>query len=65
MIIAKDRTKNKSSIRTLPLILAIEKLLIETKKKHEANRKKCKKAYCKEYLDYVCVDSMGVRLKPD
>ena len=65
MIIAKDRTKNKSSIRTLPLIPAIEKLLLETKKKQEANRKKCKKAYCKEYLDYVSVDSMGVRLKPD
>ena len=65
VIIAKDRTKNKSSIRTLPLIPAIEKLLLEIKKKQEANCKKCKKAYCKEYLDYVCVDSMGVSLKPD
>ena len=65
VIVKKDTTKNKSSFRTLPLIPAIEKLLIETKKKQEENRKKCRRSYCKDYADYVCVDETGMLLKPD
>lgn len=63
--VQKDTTKNKASIRTLPLIPEIEELLLETKKKQETHRKKAKGSYCKEYLDYVCVDSLGLLLKPD
>ncbi len=65
IVVQKDTTKNKASIRTLPLIPEIEELLLETKKKQEACRKKAKGSYCKDYLDYVCVDSLGVLLKPD
>ena len=65
VIVKKDTTKNKSSFRTLPLIPAIEKLLIETKKKQEENRKKCRRSYCKDYADYICVDETGMLLKPD
>lgn len=65
VVVQKDTTKNKTSLRTLPLMPDIEKMLIETKKKQEENRKKCRKAYCKDYLDYVCVDNFGVLLKPD
>ena len=65
IVVQKDTTKNKASIRTLPLIPEIEELLLETKKQQEACRKKAKGSYCKDYLDYVCVDSLGVLLKPD
>lgn len=65
IVVQKDTTKNKASFRTLPLIPEIEELLLETKKKQEACRKKAKNSYCKDYLDYVCVDSLGVLLKPD
>ena len=65
IVVQKDTTKNKASIRTLPLIPEIEELLLETKKKQETCRKKAKGSYCKDYLDYVCVDSLGVLLKPD
>ena len=49
----------------MPLIPDIEKLQIETKKKQDENRRKCKNAYSKEYTDYICVDDLGVLLKPD
>lgn len=65
IVVQKDTTKNKASIRTLPLIPEIEELLLETKKKQETQRKKAKGSYCKDYLDYVCVDSLGELLKPD
>lgn len=65
VIVQKDTTKNKSSLRTLPLIPDIENLLLQTKKKQTENRRKCKNAYSKEYTDYICVDDLGVLLKPD
>ena len=49
----------------MPLIPDIESLLLETKKKQTENRRKCKNAYIKEYTDYICVDDLGVLLKPD
>lgn len=65
IIVCKDTTKNKASLRTLPLISDVEKLLLEVKKKQASNRRKCKGSYNKEYLDYVCVDDIGNLLKPD
>ena len=65
VIVRKDTTKNKTSLRTLPLIPDVEKLLLKTKKQQESNRRKCRNAYNKKFLDYVCVDSLGVLLKPD
>lgn len=65
VIVCKDTTKNKTSLRTLPLIPDVEKLLLKTKKQQESNRRKCRKAYNKEFLDYVCVDDMGNLLRPD
>ena len=64
-IVQKDLTKNKASMRTLPLIPEIKELLLETKAKQEWNRKKCRKSYCQDYLEYVCVDDMGKILKPN
>ena len=64
-MVQKDLTKNKASMRTLPLIPEIKELLLETKEKQERNRKKCRKSYCQDYLEYICVDDMGMLLKPN
>lgn len=63
--IVKDRTKTKSSCRTLPIVEPFEKLLLKMKKDQEQNKKVCGKAYCNEYLDYVYVDECGVRVSPN
>ena len=48
--IARDKTKTKSSCRTLPLIPACEQMLKKMKKEQEQNRKVC---------------GMGKRIRPD
>lgn len=62
--IAKDRTKTKSSYRTLPLVAPFEELLHRLKAEQELNQKVCGKAYCKDYLDYIYVNEIGERIKP-
>ena len=64
IIQAKDSTKNKSSMRTLPLVPAFKEKLLAMKEKQEFNRKLCGRSYSKDYLDYVCVNELGVRLRP-
>ena len=63
--IARDKTKTKSSCRTLPLIPACEQMLNKMKKEQEQNRKVCGKSYCTDHLDYIYVDPMGKRIRPD
>ena len=63
--VARDRTKTKSSCRTLPLIPACEQMLNKMKKEQESNRKVCGKDYCTDYLDYIYVNPMGMRYHPD
>jgi integrase len=63
--IAKDRTKTKSSYRTLPLVVPFEELLHRLKAQQELNRKVCGNAYCKDYLDYIYVNEIGERVKPN
>jgi len=65
VVTEKDRTKNKASHRTLPLVPMFEDYLKNLKDEQEQNRKRCKNAYCMDYLEYVYVDAMGVRIKPD
>jgi len=62
---AKPRTKNKSSRRTLPMIPALSDKLLAMKKEQEEWQGLCGKSYNKEYLDFVYVDEMGDRIKPD
>ena len=64
-IVGYDTMKNKSSRRTMPLIPAVEKILLEHKAKQEEYMKLFGNSYSKEYLDYVCVDPLGNILKPD
>lgn len=64
-VITKDRTKNKASFRSLPLIPFIAELLKSKKQEQEVRRKICGKDYNRKYLDYICVDDMGNIIKPD
>lgn len=63
--IAKKKTKNKSSYRTLPLIAEVNNMLLYTKKIQEYNQSICGNCYNTDYKDYVCVDKMGNIFKPD
>lgn len=63
--IVKDRTKTKSSYRTLPLVAPFEELLHRLKAEQELNQKVCGNAYCKKYLEYIYVNEIGERVKPN
>lgn len=61
----KDRTKNKSSYRTLPLFDNISNKLLDFKEKQEAFKKAFGNSYDKKYLNYVFVNPQGKLLRPD
>jgi len=61
----KDKTKNKSSYRSLPLLDNITEKLLELKEKQEAFKKAFGKSYNKQYLDYVFVNPEGKLFRPD
>jgi integrase len=63
--VEKDRTKTKSSYRTLPLVKPFEKILLNLKAEQEENRRVCGKMYCKDYLEYIYVNELGERIKPN
>ena len=63
-IIAKDKTKNKSSYRSLPLIPEIEEILLDVKKNQSEDKKSFKNEY-KNKEGYICVNTDGSILKPD
>ena len=65
VILLKDKTKNQSSYRTLPLVDDIIVVLQEHKKQIDENKKLCGNSYNKQYLDYICVDSMGKLFRPE
>ncbi len=64
-ITAKDRTKTKSSTRSLPLVPPVEDILLKMKTKQEENMRLCGNVYSTEYLDYISVNQLGERLKPN
>ncbi len=63
-LLERDRTKTKSSHRTLPLVKPFEELLLRMKAEQAENRKLCGKSYCTEHKDYIYVNQMGERVKP-
>lgn len=62
--IASDTTKTKSSLRTLPLVPVFRDKLLTLMEQQQENRALCGRSYCKDYLDYICVDELGFRIKP-
>ena len=65
ILVAADRTKTKSSMRTLPLVPFMKERLLQQKKVQAENRKLCGRSYVKDYLGYVCVNEIGAILKPN
>ncbi len=63
-IIQKDRTKTKSSYRSLPLVPPFEELLHRLKAQQELNQKLCGRSYCKKYTGYIYVNEIGELVKP-
>nr|WP_084165540.1 site-specific integrase [Paenibacillus massiliensis] len=63
--IEKDRTKNKPSRRTLPLVDTFYDLLVRLKHRQDINQHQFKESYCRDYLDYIYVDELGDRIKPN
>ena len=63
-IVACDRTKTKSSCRTLPLVAPYEEILLRMKASQAENRKLCGSCYCTDYLDYIYVNEIGEIIKP-
>ncbi len=62
-IIQKDRTKTKSSYRSLPLVPPFEELLHRLKAQQELNQKLCGRSYCKKYTGYIYVNEIGELVK--
>ena len=62
--VASDTTKTKFSMRTLPMVPQFRKLLLRKKEEQAELRRVCGKCYNKEFLDYVCVNALGERIKP-
>ena len=61
----KDRTKNKSSYRTLPLFDDIAVMLLDVKEKQKSFQKAFGNSYNKKYLNYVFVKPDGNIIRPD
>lgn len=62
---ARDSTKNKSSMRTLPLVPAFKTRLMALKAQQEYYQRICGRSYDRRYLDYVCVNEMGTLISPN
>ena len=63
-VIEKDRTKTKSSHRTLPLVAPFEEVLKNLMAKQERNRKLCGRSYDRTYSEYIYVNDMGKLITP-
>lgn len=64
ILVEKERTKSKTSRRTLPLVKPFEDLLIKMYQEQKRNRKLCGDCYCTDYLDFIYVNEIGERIKP-
>ncbi|WP_196809951.1 hypothetical protein [Anaerotruncus sp. G3(2012)] len=49
-LILKNRTKNKSSFRSLPLIPQVKRMLMRVRDKQKRNQKTCKKQYNTDFF---------------
>lgn len=63
-LVQKNRTKTKSSLRSLPLVPPFEAMLLHMRESQEKNRALCGTSYCNDFSDYIYVDAMGQLIKP-
>lgn len=62
---AKDKTKNKSSMRTLPLIPLFQEKLKALWAKQKEERRLFGNTYIRDFIGYVYVNEIGDLIKPD
>lgn len=63
-MVAKDRGKSKKSIRTLPLVPPVEKILLRMKAKEELNKEMFGDTYDYQHDEYIYKDIDGKLVKP-
>ena len=63
--VEQNRTQLNTDMRTLPLVPDFRDLLLRKKEEQAHYRRLCGRSYCTDYLDYVCVNELGERLKPN
>ncbi|MBQ5953030.1 MAG: site-specific integrase [Lachnospiraceae bacterium] len=64
-LIASDRAKTKSSLRTLPLVVSFKEKLLALREQQKENARICGTSYCQDYKDYVFVDQLGNLFTPN
>ena len=64
-LVEADRAKNRSSVRSLPLVGDIRERLLRMKRLQAVNREICGNSYNRDFLGYVFVDEMGNLYKPN
>ena len=65
ILIEGDTTKTKSSFRTLPLVPSFREKLLEVRANQEYYKKLCGNSYDKVEGQYVYVNQLGKRIKPN
>jgi integrase len=61
----KDKAKNLSSMRTLPLIPLFREKLLALKEHQKEHRRLFGNSYNRQYLEYIYVNEIGDLIKPD
>ena len=64
-ILFKDKTKNSSSYRSLPLVDEVKEALLKHKEQIKKNMEFYGSSYNMKYKDYVCVNSEGKVFRPE
>ncbi len=64
-LVARDRAKTKSSLRTLPLAPNFKELFQKQKQWQEENKNRYGNSYSKKFKGYVFVNELGELMKPD
>lgn len=65
VVYAKDKTKNASSLRTLPLIPLFQKKMKELRQQQKEAQRLFGNCYSRKYLGYIYVNEIGELIKPD
>jgi len=62
---AKDKTKNQSSMRSLPLIPFVKEKLLALKEQQKEDRNAFGNSYVTKYQSYIYVNEIGELIRPD
>ena len=65
VLVKQDRTKTKSSFRSLPLVPEIEQMLRRKREQQRIQQRLCGAEYAEEGKEYIFVDAMGNLIKPE